>query len=94
MATVSFPDFQKCLSHQIASVRRQCKEANKQRYDAGDVMEQVHVMFINITRIAGCTPACFGESHQRTEVLNAAETSRNLHLLLKGKPLCKTKHEF
>jgi hypothetical protein len=55
MVNISFPDFQKCLSHQIASARRQCKQANKQHYDAGDTMEQVHVMFINIARIAGCT---------------------------------------
>jgi hypothetical protein len=76
------------------SICEESVQTNKQHYEADDVMEQVHVMFINITRIAGCTPACFGEGPQRTEVLNVAETSRNLHLLLKGKPLCKALHGF
>jgi hypothetical protein len=56
-------------------------------------MERVHVVLIDIVRLAESTPASVGESPQWTEVvMNAAETSRNLHQLLNGKTLCSALH--
>jgi hypothetical protein len=92
MANVPAPDFQKIWSNHIASLRREYKDAIQQYPDAGGVMTRVHVLLIDIIHLLGCTPATVGESPQRTNVLNDAETSRN-HELLKGKLLYGALHE-
>jgi hypothetical protein len=87
MVHVPSPDFQKLWSNQIASLRSEYKDAIQQHPDAGGVMERVHVVLTNIARLARCTPVYVGESPQCTEVMNAVETSRTLHQLLRRKPL-------
>lgn len=54
-------------------------------------MERAYVVLISIAQLAGCTLTSVGERPQWNKVvMNAAETSRNMHQLLKGKTLCST----
>jgi hypothetical protein len=57
------------------------------------VIERVHLVLADISRLAGSTPSTVGESPQWSEVvINAAETSRNLYGGLNGKSLYSALH--
>jgi hypothetical protein len=88
MDNVPAPHYQKVWSNLIQNLRREYKNATVQYPDASGVIDPVHVVPVDIARLAGSTPSSVGDSHPWSEVvLNAAETSRNLHGFLKGKPL-------
>lgn len=50
------------------------------------------MLLTDISRLAGCSPASVGESHQSTQFLKCAETSRNPHQFLKAKSLYSALH--
>jgi hypothetical protein len=87
MANMLTPEFQKLWSNLIKSLKLEY-ENTIQHIDADAVMEHVLEVLRAIARLAGCTPASVGESPKWTVIVqNMADTSGNLHQLLKGKQL-------
>jgi hypothetical protein len=88
MANVPAPEYQTVWSNQIEGLRREYKNAILQYPDAGGAIDRVHLVLLDIARLTARTPISVGESPPWTQiVLNAAEISRNLHSVLKGKAL-------
>jgi hypothetical protein len=88
MANVPAPEFQKLWTNHIECLRRECQDAIQKYPDTAGVMERVHRVLVDIARLAGCTPISVGQRPKWDEIVKtAAETSRNLHQLLVGKPL-------
>jgi hypothetical protein len=93
MADIPTPRFQTLWSHQIDSLRVEYRETIDKHPDAGKVMETVHDVLKDIASLAGCTPTPVGESTSWKRVITkAAETRRNLHQVLEGKPLYSALH--
>jgi hypothetical protein len=69
MAIVPPPEFKKLRSNQIESLRLEYKEVMKHHPDADAVMERVHGILIDISRLAGRTPASLGESPKLTLIV-------------------------
>jgi hypothetical protein len=88
MASAPSHDFQQIWSNQLESLRREYVETMKEHPSADAVMKRLHGVLIDISRLAGCTPASVGGSPQWTAIVKTAmETKKNLHHLLQGKQL-------
>jgi hypothetical protein len=88
MTNAPSPEFLNLWSNLIESLRLEYENSKQQHPDADALMERVCVVFTAIARLARCTPASVGESPKWTLIVqNVAETTRNLHQLLKGKQL-------
>jgi hypothetical protein len=85
MANIPPSDFQKLWLNQMESLQMEYTETMKLHPDA--VMKKLHAL-LDISRLAGCTPAAVGESPKWTLITqNVVETRKNLHQHLKGKAL-------
>jgi hypothetical protein len=63
-------------------------ETMKRHPDADAVMKKLHALLVDISRLAGCTPAAVGKrTNWMLITQNAVETRKNLHQHLKGKAL-------
>jgi hypothetical protein len=94
MANIRTPDFANLWSKKIAFLSLVYKNTIHLPLDSSGAMERMHVVLIYIARPAECTPASVKESSQWTEVINAAETSTNLQLLLEARYLHSTLHDI
>jgi hypothetical protein len=93
MADIPTPGFQTLWSHQIDSLRVEYRKTIEKHPETDKVMEKVHDVFKDIASLAGCTPTPAGESAKWKEIIaKAAETRRNLHQVLVGKPLYSALH--
>jgi hypothetical protein len=60
MNTAPAQNFQKIWFNQIPSLKCECKDTIEQHPDAGDVMEQVHVVLTDTARLAAYAPVTIG----------------------------------
>jgi hypothetical protein len=58
------PENQKVWSNQIQNLRREYENTILQCPGAGGVFERIHLVLVDIPRLAGSTPSSIGESSQ------------------------------